>query len=150
MHIVTCTVEHGDKRGRELGFPTANIAVTGLSPEQEADLTGVWAGVAEDLGDGPDGAGTDPVGGETLTVTVSIGRRPTFYGPEGMFLLEAFVLDFPAGHSKNLYGRTLAVHLCERLRGQLAFDSVDALIECMDSDVARTREWAATHASVTN
>ena len=84
-----------------------------------------------------------PVGGETLTVTVSIGRRPTFYGPEGMFLLEAFVLDFPSGHSKNLYGRTLAVHLCERLRGQLAFDSVDALIECMDSDVARTREWAA-------
>ena len=81
---------------------------------------------------------------------MSIGRRPTFYGPEGMFLLEAFVLDFPAGHSKNLYGRTLAVHLCERLRGQLAFDSVDALIECMDSDVARTREWAATHASVAN
>jgi len=139
MHIITGAVEHGDKRGRELGFPTANIAVTGLSPEQEADLTGVWAGVAEDRSTG-----------ESLTVTVSIGRRPTFYGPEGMFLLEAFVLDFPAGHSKNLYGRTLAVHLCERLRGQLAFDSVDALIECMDSDVARTREWAATHASVAN
>ena len=137
MHIITGAVEHGDKRGRELGFPTANIAVTGLSPEQEADLTGVWAGVAEDRSTG-----------ESLTVTVSIGRRPTFYGPEGMFLLEAFVLDFPAGHSKNLYGRTLAVHLCERLRGQLAFDSVDALIECMDSDVARTREWAATRATV--
>lgn len=139
MHIVTGTVEHGDKRGRELGFPTANIAVTGLTPDQEVELSGVWAGVAEDRSTG-----------ESLTVTVSMGRRPTFYGQEGMFLLEAFVLDFPAGHSKNLYGRTLAVHLCERLRGQLAFDSVDALIECMDSDVARTREWAATHASVTN
>lgn len=144
MHIITGAVEHGDKRGRELGFPTANIAVTGLSPEQEADLTGVWAGVAQDLGGGPDGDGA----GGTLTVTVSMGRRPTFYGPEGVFLLEAFVLDFPAGHSKNLYGRTLAVHLCERLRGQLAFDSVEALVECMDSDVARTRAWAETHATV--
>ena len=137
MHIITGAVEHGDKRGRELGFPTANIAVTGLTPDQETELTGVWAGVAEDRSTG-----------ESLTVTVSIGRRPTFYGPEGMFLLEAFVLDFPAGHSKNLYGRTLAVHLCERLRGQLAFDSVDALIECMDSDAARTREWASTRATV--
>lgn len=137
MHIITGAVEHGDKRGRELGFPTANIAVTGLSPEQEADLTGVWAGVAEDRSTG-----------ESLTVTVSMGRRPTFYGPEGMFLLEAFVLDFPAGHSKNLYGRTLAVHLCERLRGQLAFDSVEALVECMDDDVARTRAWAETRATV--
>lgn len=137
MHIITGAVEHGDKRGRELGFPTANIAVTGLSPEQEADLTGVWAGVAEDRSTG-----------ESLTVTVSIGRRPTFYGPEGVFLLEAFVLDFPAGHSKDLYGRELAVHLCERLRGQLAFDSVEALVECMDDDVARTRAWAETRATV--
>lgn len=79
MHIVTGTVEHGDKRGRELGFPTANIAVTGLSPEQEVELSGVWAGVAEDRSTG-----------ESLTVTVSMGRRPTFYGPEGVFLLEAF------------------------------------------------------------
>lgn len=137
MHIITGAVEHGDKRGRELGFPTANIAVTGLSPEQEADLTGVWAGVAEDRSTG-----------ESLTVTVSMGRRPTFYGPEGVFLLEAFVLDFPAGHSKDLYGRELAVHLCERLRGQLAFDSVEALVECMDDDVARTRAWAETRATV--
>lgn len=144
MHIVTGTVEHGDKRGRELGFPTANIAVTGLTPEQEKELTGVWAGVAEDLSGGPDGDGA----GETLTVTVSMGRRPTFYGPEGVFLLEAFVLDFPAGHSKNLYGRELAVHLCERLRGQLAFDSVEALVQCMDDDVARTRAWAETHVAV--
>jgi riboflavin kinase/FMN adenylyltransferase len=53
------------------------------------------------------------------------------------------VLDFPAGHSEDLYGRELAVHLCERLRGQLAFDTVEELIECMDNDVARTREWAA-------
>ncbi|WP_291474505.1 riboflavin kinase [Corynebacterium sp.] len=132
MHIVTGTVEHGDKRGRELGFPTANIAVTGLTPDQEVELSGVWAGVAEDRSTG-----------ESLTVTVSMGRRPTFYGPEGVFLLEAFVLDFPAGHSKDLYGRELAVHLCERLRGQLAFDTVEELIECMDNDVARTREWAA-------
>lgn len=132
MHIVTGTVEHGDKRGRELGFPTANIAVTELSPEQEVELSGVWAGVAEDRSTG-----------ESLTVTVSMGRRPTFYGPEGVFLLEAFVLDFPAGHSEDLYGRELAVHLCERLRGQLAFDTVEELIECMDNDVARTREWAA-------
>ena len=97
----------------------------------------MWAGVAEDRSTG-----------ESLTVTVSMGRRPTFYGPEGVFLLEAFVLDFPAGHSKDLYGRELAVHLCERLRGQLAFDSVEALVECMDDDVARTRAWAETRATV--
>lgn len=131
MHIVTGTVEHGDERGRELGFPTANIAVPGLDAAQEEALAGVWAGIAEDRATG-----------ETLTVTVSMGRRPTFYGPEGVFLLEAFVLDFPDGHSRNLYDRELTVHLCERLRGQAAFDSVDALIAQMDADVAATRAWA--------
>jgi FAD synthase len=136
MYTIRGIVEHGDKRGRELGFPTANITVNGLDAEQETALTGVWAGTAKDL-----------ASGDEFTVTVSMGRRPTFYGPGGVFLLEAFVLDFPEGHSRNLYDRDLAVNLCVRLRGQQSFDSLAELIDCMDDDVARTREWAAVDAA---
>jgi riboflavin kinase/FMN adenylyltransferase len=114
-------VEHGDKRGRELGFPTANLAIDdGLVRD------GVWVATVE-LADG-----------RLVPATVSVGRRATFYGRDGVRLLEAFLLDF----SDDLYGQVLRVWLEHRLRLQKRFASVEALMEQMRADVEDTRRWA--------
>jgi riboflavin kinase / FMN adenylyltransferase len=110
-------VSHGDERGRELGFPTAN-----LIPDE--DLACPGHGVYACLADGRPAA-------------VSIGVRPTFKTGRGE-LIEAYVLDF-AG---DLYGAELRLEFLERLRGERRFDTPDALIEQMHRDVARTREIA--------
>ena len=117
-------VEAGDRRGRTLGFPTANIPITA-----DADSDGVWAGLVE-------------TGPETFAIAaVSIGRRRRFYPSDGQRLLEAHLLD----SSLDLYGRRLRVHLFERLRGQEAFSTIGALVEQLHLDVGRTREWAFVH-----
>jgi len=67
---------------------------------------------------------------------VSVGRRPTFYGSDGELLVEAFLLDF----SGDLYGEPARVSFVHRLRDELAFDSVDALVAQMGRDVDLTRE----------
>lgn len=115
-------VVHGDARGRELGFPTANLggAVEGLVP---AD--GVYAGHVL-------------IGGELRPAAISVGNNPTFT-PDGQPRVEAFLLDF----SGDLYGAAMEVRFVERLRGTVAFDSLDALIVQMNADVARTREVLA-------
>jgi riboflavin kinase / FMN adenylyltransferase len=113
-------VEHGDERGRILGFPTANLPLRrapGTPPE------GVYAAVAV------------TADGRMHRAAVSLGRRPTFY-EDGFELLEAYLLDF-AG---DLYGQRLEVRLVERIRGQERFADVDALVQQMTDDVARTRE----------
>jgi len=119
-HEVRGVVRPGDQRGRELGFPTANVAVPGsiLLP---AD--GIYAGWFR------------RADGEELPTAISLGRRPTFYETADASLLEAHVLDF-AG---DLYDERVAVRFVERLRGEERFDSVDALIEQMqrDCDAAR-------------
>ncbi|WP_129656877.1 riboflavin kinase [Rothia halotolerans] len=117
MITVTGTVVPGDQRGRVLGFPTANIAVS-----ERSDLDGVWAGTVE-FSDG-----------SVNPAAVSIGRRRTFYDADGELLLEAFLI----GYSGDLYGLTLRVHLQEFLRGQEGFPSIEALTEQMHRDVART------------
>ncbi|MGP9722471.1 riboflavin kinase [Corynebacterium sp. AOP40-9SA-29] len=127
-HDICGSVEHGDRRGRELGFPTANIDISHVSPGREAGLTGVWAGWVKDT-----------MTGATFISTVSVGRRPTFYDHQGPLLVEAFLLDF-AG---DLYGRELQVHLDTFIRGQQEFTSLDELIVCMEKDVAVTRAYAA-------
>jgi riboflavin kinase / FMN adenylyltransferase len=108
-------VTHGDERGRELGFPTAN-----LIPEE--DLACPGHGVYACLADGRPAA-------------VSIGVRPTFKTGRGE-LIEAFVLDFDG----DLYGKQLRLEFLERLRGERRFDTPQALIEQMHRDVERTRE----------
>jgi riboflavin kinase / FMN adenylyltransferase len=113
-------VAHGDARGRELGFPTAN-----LIPEETLACPG--HGVYACLADGRPAA-------------VSIGVRPTFQTGRGE-LIEAYILDFEG----DLYGRTLCIEFIERLRGERRFDSSEALIEQMHRDVARTREIVAGH-----
>ena len=120
-HEVRGTVVVGDRRGRDLGFPTANVAV----PERVClPADGVYAGTY---------IGEDDV--ERLAA-ISLGRRPTFYADSGMLLLEAYVLDFDG----DLYGRRARVRFHRRLRGQERFGSVDALIAQMTLDVEAVRQ----------
>jgi riboflavin kinase / FMN adenylyltransferase len=106
-------VVRGDGRGRELGFPTANLDV----PE---DLLvppdGVYAGVARDR-----------------RAAISIGTNPHFGGVERR--VEAHLLDFDG----DLYGERLVVELWSRIREQRRFDSLDELIAAIDGDVEQTR-----------
>jgi riboflavin kinase/FMN adenylyltransferase len=108
-------VVHGDERGRELGFPTANLV-----PDEALACPG--HGVYACLADGRPAA-------------VSIGVRPTFKTGRGE-LIEAYLLDFDG----DLYGSELRVEFHERLRGERRFPTSEALIEQMHHDVQRTRE----------
>jgi riboflavin kinase/FMN adenylyltransferase len=122
-HEVRGRVEHGDERGRELGFPTANVGV----PERIClPADGVYSGtyVGED--------------GVERAAAISIGRRPTFYEDSGLLLLEAYLLDFEG----DLYGQGAYVRFRRRLRGQERFDSVEDLIAQMDRDVQAVRDQA--------
>lgn len=120
-HEVRGVVETGDRRGRELGFPTANVAV----PDRIClPADGIYAGTYL----GPDGV--------ERPCAISLGRRPTFYEHAEVSLLEAHLLDFDG----DLYGQDARVRFVERLRGEERFDSVDALVEQMTRDCARARE----------
>src|SRR5690349_8528864 len=114
--FVTGEVVHGDKRGRELGFPTANLR---LDP-----ACGLKHGVyAVRVG----------VGGKRYDGVANFGRRPMF--DSGVVLLEVFLFDFDA----DLYGATLDVAFLHWIRPELAFDSVDDLIRRMDEDCGLAR-----------
>ena len=119
-HEVRGVVVEGDRRGRELGFPTANVA---LSPDVCLPADGIYAGWFR---------ATDAV---WRPCAISLGRRPTFYDAQEYSLLEAHVLDFDG----DLYGQSVAVQFVDRLRGEQRFDSVDDLIAQMsrDCDAAR-------------
>ncbi|SDQ20069.1 bifunctional riboflavin kinase/FAD synthetase [Leucobacter chromiiresistens] len=112
-------VVHGDARGRELGFPTANLGgvIEGLVP---AD--GVYAGWAV-------------LDGVSHPAAISVGNNPTFT-PDEVSRVEAYLLDF----SDDIYGRTLEIRFAHRLRGMERFDGLDALVVQMHADVARARE----------
>jgi riboflavin kinase / FMN adenylyltransferase len=118
-------VGHGEKRGRELGFPTANLEV---SKEMQICADGVYAGWYLR----PDGT--------RHQTAISIGRQPTFYESRPYSLVEAHLLDFQG----DLYDEVGTVELVARLRGQERFASVEALIDQMSSDVAQTRRTLAT------
>ena len=120
-HEVRGPVERGDARGRELGFPTANVSV---AANICLPVDGVYAGTFE----GADGI--------ARPAAISAGRRPTFYADAGLFLLEAHLLDF----SGDLYGQQARVRFTHRLRGQERFDGVDELIAQMHRDVQRVRD----------
>ncbi|MDQ1437538.1 MAG: riboflavin kinase / adenylyltransferase [Acidimicrobiaceae bacterium] len=119
-HEVRGVVEHGDARGRDLGFPTANVAVPG---EILLPADGIYAGWYAR----PDGS--------RLPAAISLGRRPTFYADADRSLLEAHLLDF----SGDLYGERARVQFSARLRGEIRFDRVEDLVAQMDKDVAATR-----------
>ncbi|HEX8743701.1 MAG TPA: bifunctional riboflavin kinase/FAD synthetase [Thermoleophilaceae bacterium] len=110
-------VVHGDKRGRELGMPTANIVP---DPQLAVPGHGVYAAWAHGH-----------------PAAVNVGVRPTFVTGRGL-LVEAYLLDFEG----DLYGETLRIAFAQRLRGEKRFDSVDALVEQMQRDVEQAREIA--------
>jgi len=119
-HELRGRVIEGDRRGRELGFPTANIAVT---EEMCLPADGIYAGTF---------TGAE---GVERPAAINLGRRPTFYEDGGLRLLEPHLIDF----SGDLYGQEAAVRFVERIRAEERFDSVEALVEAMhrDVDVAR-------------
>jgi riboflavin kinase/FMN adenylyltransferase len=110
-------VEHGDKRGRGLGYPTANVALD----DYQRPKYGIYA-VRVRLDDGRE-----------LPGVASLGVRPTFDPPKE--LLEAYIFDF----DEDLYGRTVEVALHFYLREEMKFDRVDALAAQMREDEAEAR-----------
>jgi len=125
-HRITGTVVHGDHRGRELGYPTANLSqeMGGLVP---AD--GVYAGWLLRLDLPAEDAD------RVLPAASSIGTNPTFDGHQRR--VEAYALDRT---DLDLYGEQVGVELVERLRPTERFDSVEELLEQMARDVDRCRE----------
>jgi riboflavin kinase/FMN adenylyltransferase len=128
-------VVHGDERGRELGFPTAN-----LIPDDALVCPGhgVYACLADTLTGTPSGAhpkGHRQAGG--LPTAVNIGVRPTFDTGRGE-LVEAHILDFDG----DLYGRQLRLDFLSRLRGERRFQSAEELIQQMRRDVEQAQEIA--------
>ncbi|TDK41292.1 bifunctional riboflavin kinase/FAD synthetase [Antarcticimicrobium luteum] len=120
-HRIEGAVIGGEQRGRELGFPTANMSIEGLHPP----AFGVYA-VLVDVLDGPHKG--------SYRGAASLGVRPMFGGEVPN--IETYIFDF----SGDLYGATLSVGLVEFLRPEMQFESLDALIAQMDGDCARSRD----------
>lgn len=119
-HRIEGPVIGGEQRGRELGYPTANMSIEGLHPP----AFGVYA-VLVDVLEGPHKG--------SYQGAASIGVRPMF--GENRPNLETFIFDFTG----DLYGTPLSVALVDHLRGEEKFDSLDALITQMDADCTRAR-----------
>jgi riboflavin kinase / FMN adenylyltransferase len=112
------TVVSGDRRGRELGMPTANIVPDDSLVCPGHGVYAAWA--------------------HGRPAAVNVGVRPTFETGRGL-LVEAHLIDFDG----DLYGETLRIAFLERMRGETRFDSVDALVEQMNRDVEQAREICA-------
>lgn len=123
-HRIEGPVITGEQRGRELGYPTANMSIDGLHPPKH----GVYA-VLIDVLEGPHKG--------SYQGAASLGVRPMF--GENRANLETFIFDFQG----DLYGTPLSVGLVTYLRGEEKFDSLDALITQMDADCARARQILA-------
>ena len=115
-HFIEGPVVRGHRRGRELGFPTANVR----SRTEVVPANGIYATFAR-------------AGGRLMHSVTSIGVNPTF-GP-GARTVETHVLDF----DEDLYGRRLQVHFVERLREERKFPSADRLVRQIEEDVANAR-----------
>ncbi len=126
-HRLDGVVERGDQRGRELGYPTANLRT---DDRAAVPADGVYAGRVVRLDEWGRTVDAPPLG----TAAISIGTNPTFDVRQRR--VEAFVLDF----SGDLYGSNLGVEFVERLRGMERYDGIDALVAQMALDVERTRQ----------
>jgi riboflavin kinase/FMN adenylyltransferase len=115
-------VVRGDGRGRELGFPTANLAPL---PRTPLPATGIYSGSAH-------------LPGSDHAAAISIGYNPTFTDSRDAVRIEAYLLDF----DRDIYGSPIRLQLTHRLRDELRFESVEALVEQLHHDVARVRELA--------
>ncbi len=108
----------GDRRGRELGMPTANLVPDDRMMTPGHGVYAAWA--------------------HGHAAAVNVGVRPTFETGRGL-LVEAHLIDFEG----DLYGQQLRIAFLERMRGERRFDSVDALVEQMQRDVVQAREICA-------
>ncbi len=116
-------IRHGDRRGHELGYPTANVPLgSTLHPAY-----GVYATLVQIEGEDA-----------WLPAATNIGIRPMFELQEGQ--VEAFIFDFP---DRDLYGKSLKVRPVRRLRGEARFESLPALIAQIEEDVTQTRQILA-------
>lgn len=113
--IVEGEVSHGDKRGRTLGYPTANLIPDEAYVHPGHGVYAAWA--------------------HGHCAAVNVGVRPQFQTGRGL-LIEAYLIDFEG----DLYGETLRVAFTKRLRGEKRFESVDALVEQMGRDVEEARQ----------
>lgn len=111
-------VVHGDGRGRTIGFPTANMDVW---EEQLLPQNGVYAGWAY-------------LNGETFMSVANVGQRPTFEG--NIVRMEAHLLDF----DRDIYGQVLAFDFVARLRPEMRFDGIDALVAQIRQDAEQGRQ----------
>ena len=113
-------VVHGDERGRQIGFPTANIEV----PSQICrPADGVYAGLLT------------RADGDKHVCAINLGRRPTFYEHANSSMLEAHLLDFDG----ELYGEIVKVSFSHFLRGERKFENIDALKAQLKNDIEQTR-----------
>ena len=117
-HRVEGVVVRGDQRGRELGFPTANLALPQFTAIPADGVYAAWF----------------VHGKRELPAAVSIGTNPTFSGRQRT--VEAYVLDI----DEDFYGHRVGLDFVSRLRGQVRFDGIPALVEQMTRDVAQVRE----------
>jgi len=119
-HTVRGEVVRGDARGRELGYPTANLAA---ESEGQVPAAGVYAGWVI------------LPGGETLGAAISVGTNPTFT-TAGPVRVEAYILDF----DRDIYGETIELHFVERVRETETFENISDLLAAMKADVKKVRE----------
>jgi riboflavin kinase/FMN adenylyltransferase len=124
-YTVKGTVVHGDRRGRTIGFPTANVqpAEPYLIPKNGVYVVQVRRNGRIDTG------------------VMNIGNRPTFEDPVPRHTLEVHLFDV----NEDLYGQTLEVAFLHFLREEKRFDSVDALVKQIRADVAQARNWLTVH-----
>lgn len=113
-------VTRGDQRGKTIGFPTANLA---YAREKVIPAGGIYACWAY-------------LGGEKHRAAVNVGTNPTFTPDKSTLNVEAYLLDF----NRDIYGEVLQLEFAARLRDELKFDSVEALVEQIRRDVEETRE----------
>jgi riboflavin kinase/FMN adenylyltransferase len=121
-YAISGHVAHGDKRGRGLGFPTANVILRRKPP-----LSGIFAARVRGLSDAPRAG------------AASLGVRPTIT-PEGRPTLEVFVFDF----DEEIYGRRVSVELLHKLRDEERYADLNALTRQIGVDVAQAREYFST------
>jgi riboflavin kinase/FMN adenylyltransferase len=118
-YSITGRVIHGSRRGRLIGYPTANVEVP---PGKLIPAFGIYACRAE-------------VDSERYPAAISIGIRPTFDDDQSDVRVEAYLLD----HDSDLYEKTVKLEFVQRLRDEMKFPSVEALIAQIESDVAAVR-----------
>ncbi len=124
-HRVEGVVVRGDQRGRQLGYPTANLMTARFTAIPGDGVYAAWL----------------VRGGQRLPAAVSIGTNPTFSGQERR--VESYVLDF----DDDLYGERLALDFVAHLRPQLKFTDINDLVSAIEDDVERTREVLGVSAS---